>query len=167
VDSLPNAFALELCKAAQDAQHEPSSGAARVDAFADGREAYACISQRLDGDYQVSEAPAEPIQLPAHDDIQLSALRVRHELVESWPPVLRTADTAVDVFGWLPAARLAVAAQLQQLVLARLVAGRHASVECRTSCSHVVGVFSPGGGAIANPIGHVTMLGGFVQRGLT
>ena len=81
------------------------------------------IGQRLNGGYQVSEAPAEPIELPAHHDIQPSALRVGHELVESRPAVLRTADAAVDVFSCLPVARLAVAVQLQQLVLAGLIVG--------------------------------------------
>ena len=66
----------------------------------------------------MSEAPAEPIEFPAHDDIQLSALRVGHELVESWPAVLRTADARIDVFGWLPVARLAVAAQLATAAIA-------------------------------------------------
>jgi len=89
-----------------------------MDVKADAR-----IRQRLNGGYQVSEASAEPIEFPAHDDIQLSALHVGHELVEGWAAVLRSTDSRINVFGGLPVARLAVAAQLQQLVLARLVAG--------------------------------------------
>ena len=128
-DALSNPFPLKLCESAQDAQHQPSCGAARVDALTQGREPHASVGERLNRVDEVREAPAEPIQLPAHDEIDLPAFGVGHQLVEGWSAVLRTADAGIDVFGGLPAASLAVTAKFQQLVLAGLVRGRDASVE--------------------------------------
>ena len=89
----------------------------------------------------MGEAATEPIQLPAHDEIDLAAFGIGHQPVEGQTAILRTADARIDVFSGLPAASLTVAAKLQQLVLASLIDGRDASVDGRTSgCSHVVSV---------------------------
>ena len=113
VNAFSNPFPLKLCEAAQYAEHEPSSGAARVDALAQRREADPGIGDRLNGVDEMGEAPAEPIQLPAHDQIHLAASGICHEPVEGWSAVLRTADARIDVFGCLPATSLAVAAKLR------------------------------------------------------
>ena len=123
VDAFPNPFALEFREAAQDAEHEPSSGATGVDALTDGREAHARIRERLDGVYQVGEAPAKPIQLPAHDNTHLPAFGIGHQPVKGWSAIFCTADTGINVFGFLPPTSVTVAAEFQQLVLACLVAG--------------------------------------------
>ena len=109
----------------------------------------------------MGEAPAEPIQLPAHDEIHLAAFGVGHELVERGSTILRTADARINVFGGLPATSLAVTPKLQELVFACLIAGRDAGVDGRTSrCSHVVSVLPPiRGKAIGDPMGAAAKIG--------
>ena len=81
VNAFSNPFPLKLCEAAQDAQHEPSSGAARVDALAQGREPDPGIRECLNRVDEMGEAPAEPIQLPAHDEIELAAFGIGDPLL--------------------------------------------------------------------------------------
>src|SRR5205814_1791471 len=67
---------------------------------------------------QVPQVAAEPIQPPAHQDIEPSSLRVLQQLVERRPPLLRPAHTLVDVFTkHCPTAGFTVTPQLDQLIL--------------------------------------------------
>jgi hypothetical protein len=95
-DALPNPFPLKFCEAAQDTQHEPPRGASRVDALTQRRGPYARIRECLNRVYEMGEAAAESIQLPAHDEIEIPAFGVCHELVEGWSAVLCTADARIE-----------------------------------------------------------------------
>ena len=94
--------------------------------------------------HEVPQVASEPVQTPAHQHVESSALGILQEGIESRTLVLRAADATVNVFGGRPAACLAVAPKLLELILAGLVAGRYSRVDGRTSrCSHVVSRFAP------------------------
>jgi len=87
------------------------------------------------------EIASESVQTPAHQHVEASAPGVFQQAIESRTLVLRATDARIDVFGCLPATGLTVAAKLQELVLAGLIAGRYSRVDGRTSrCNHVVAV---------------------------
>ena len=69
----------------------------------------------------LAQVAAETIESPTDDAVHAMATHVGDELVERWPSILRTRDALVDVLDGAPAARGDVAAQLEQLVLRRLI----------------------------------------------
>jgi hypothetical protein len=70
------------------------------------------------------QTPTEPIEAPAHDDIEPASPGIGQELIESGTSILRPAHPAIDVLGWDPASRLDVPPEFLQLVLRLLIERR-------------------------------------------
>jgi hypothetical protein len=64
----------------------------------------------------MTEVAAKPIQSPTHQHIEPFSLGSRDQLVERGTPILRPANTMVNVFDSRPTAILNVAPQLLELV---------------------------------------------------
>ena len=77
----------------------------------------------------VLQVSAEPIQSPCHQHVHSAPPSLSHEFVECRPAFLCPADGVVNVLSDGPALRLRVAAQLEHLVLGRLVSRADARIQ--------------------------------------
>jgi len=90
--------------------------------------------EMLDRAKQVDQRPAEPINGPRHDDIELAAAGILEQGIEAGPLIspLGAADAGIAVdLGQLPAAGLGDLPEFANLALNRLMVCRHPYVERR------------------------------------
>ena len=102
-------------------QDESARWTRRVDALAERDEADTERVKLVEQQDQMTEVSTEAVKTPAHENVELTALRVGHEPVEGWTPVLRPAHPTIDILDGRPASGLAVAAQFLKLVLWLLI----------------------------------------------
>jgi hypothetical protein len=131
VNAFSNPFPLELREGCENVKLELSSRRGAVDALAQADERHADAVQVFQHNHEMPQIPPEPIESPAHQHVEPSALGVGQELVERGATILRPAHTVVNVFDGGPATRLDLAPQLGQLVLRLLVERAHTSVDGR------------------------------------
>ena len=72
---------------------------------------------------------SEPIQPPADQHIEATALGVTDQIVEGGATILRPAHAAIDVLNRRPATRVDIPSKLLELVLRFLVQRAHAGVD--------------------------------------
>lgn len=122
--ALSDAFPLELRDRAKDVHLELPGWCRGVDAF---REAEECHPERLQFFQQrdqMLQIATEPIQTPAHEDIELPPLGVGDKFIERRATVLCAAHAMIDVFSLGgPASRLHVAPDFEELILTSLIGG--------------------------------------------
>lgn len=139
-DSFLDPFPLELGQRRQYVKLQLACRRGAVDALAQTYERHTDMLEVFEHGHEVPEVASESIQTPADQHVEASALGVPEQAIEGGSPVLRTTDARIDVFGAGPATSLAVTPKLQELVLARLIAGRDAGVDRSASgcsqCSH-------------------------------
>jgi hypothetical protein len=111
-DPLSNALPLELADRAEDVHLQLACGRGRVDALGERDERDAEALEFIQKRDQVLEAPAEPIQSPAHQHIESPSLGVSQELIEGGATVLRPAHAAIDVLDGRPPASLDIPPEL-------------------------------------------------------
>jgi len=124
-------LAFELTQGRQDRQLEPTAGGPEVKALLQRHERDVQLLEILEHRQQVFQVPSNSIQGPAHDHVESRTTRIEEQPIETRPPVLRPAHL-VGVFSINdPAPRLAVAPELEKLVLAGLgaVGGTDASID--------------------------------------
>ena len=124
-----NTGALELGDRRQNASDESAGRCARIDAFAERDERDPTRLPFVQQQDKMSQVATKTIEPPAHDALHVVTTRVSDEPIEGGPAILRAADALIDVLGCSPAARCNVLAQLEQLVLGRLVVRAHACIE--------------------------------------
>jgi len=129
VDTFSDAFAFELGQRREHMQLQLAGRRRRVDPFVEADERDADATQLLEQHHEMAEVSPETIQPPAEKHVELSALGIGHELIESWPAILRTTHAAVDVLRGRPAAGPGVLPKFRELVFWCLVKGRDASVD--------------------------------------
>src|SRR5262249_2866145 len=122
-----------------------AGGGSAIDAFAETDERDADRLELLEQRHQMLQIPAEPIETPAHQDVEAPPARVSHEAIAPRPSVLppghppravfslRPGHPTVDVFSSRPSTGLDVFPQFKQLVVRRLVHGGDPGIN---GCSH-------------------------------
>ena len=129
VNPLHDPLPLERRDGREQRQLQPPGRRARVDALPERREGDPERLEIIERHDQMAQVPPKPIQLPAHQHVELPAAGVDQELVERRPAFLRAADAVIDILHCGPASRGAVTAQLNQLVLGLLIERGNASVD--------------------------------------
>ena len=110
---------------------ESPAGGAEVQAFLQRHERNVQRLEILEHRQEMFQIPSNPIERPAHDYVDSRSPGVEQQSIQARPAILRPAHF-IRVFGMNnPAPRLAVATELEELVLAGLgaVGGAHAGVE--------------------------------------
>src|SRR5688500_1908629 len=97
VNPLLNPGPLELRDRAEHAGDEPTARRAGVDPFAERDEGDAARLPLVEQQDEVTQVASEAIKAPAEDRLHFVPARVRRQLVERWPAVLRPAATVIDV----------------------------------------------------------------------
>jgi hypothetical protein len=105
------------------------SGRAGVDAFSKRDEPDTERPQFIEQRDEMPEISTEPVQSPAHQDIELPSPRILQQFIESGASILRTTDASVHELGGRPSPRLDIAPEFQELVLGFLVERRDAGVD--------------------------------------
>jgi hypothetical protein len=129
--ALSDAFPLELCNRTEDVHLEFSGGRRGVDAFSQADERDSERLQVLQQSDQVLQVATEPIESPAHDDIEFPPLRVSNQRVESGAAIFRTAHSTINVLDGRPATSRAEAMKFLKLVLWLLIDRRNAGIDRR------------------------------------
>jgi hypothetical protein len=113
---------------AEHMQHKPAGRARSVDALAQRHESDADGLQLIEQQDQVPQIAAQPIEPPAHQDVEPASFGIGDELIERGSSILCPAYTAVDVLDGGPAPRLDVASEFSKLILGILIGRTDASV---------------------------------------
>ena len=128
---LSQPLAFELAQCGENGELESSAGRAEVQTFLQRHEWDVQRLEILEHGQEVFQVASDSIHRPAHHYVDLRPTGVEQQSIEPWPSVLRPAHL-VGVFGEHgPAPRLAVATELEELVLAGLgsVGGADARVD--------------------------------------
>ena len=117
---LSQPLAFELAQRGEDCELEPAAGGAEVQALLQRHERNVQRLEILEHRQKVFQIPSDPIERPAHHDVDFRSPGVEQQSIQTRPAVLRPAHL-VRVFSMNnPAPRVAVATELEELVLAGL-----------------------------------------------
>src|SRR5688572_26324879 len=104
---------------------QSSGRCAQVDTFTKTDEPDADLLQIFEEHHEMSQVPSEPVQTPAHHHTKPPPPSIQQHCVQCGPTVLRPRHARVhELPPHTPAASLAISAEFEELVLARLVRGR-------------------------------------------
>ena len=129
--ALSQPLAFELAQCGENCELEPPAGGAEVQALLQRHERNVQRLEILEHRQEMFQIPSDSIERPAHHYVDFRSPRVEQQSIQTRPAVLRPAHL-VGVFGMNnPAPRLAVATELEELVLAGLgsVGGADAGVD--------------------------------------
>ena len=124
-------LAFELAQCREDCELEPTAGGAEVQALLQRNEWNVQRLEILEHRQEVFQIPPDSIERPAHHNVDFRSPGVEKQPIQTRPAILRPAHF-VGVFSMNdPAPRLAVATELEELVLAGLgsVGGADAGVD--------------------------------------
>jgi hypothetical protein len=110
-------------------QLEPSRGRGEVQTFLEADEGHAALMELLNGRDDVRQAPAEAVETPNADRVELAPAGLRHQAIERRPAVFAAGDAFVAELagdGPLPAGD--IAAELEELVVDGLGIGTDTAV---------------------------------------
>ena len=101
----------------------------RVDALGERDEIHAERLQVLEQRDEVLQAASEPVEPPAHDDIEAPSHGVPNQLIKGRAVLDRPTDPLIDILARLPASNRDVFPKLLELVFDLLVVRAHADVD--------------------------------------
>ena len=130
--ALSQPLAFELAQCGENCELESPAGGAEVQALLQRHERDVQRLEILEHRQEMFQIPADSIERPAHHYVDFRSPRVEQQSIQTRPAVLRPAHL-VGVFSMNnPAPRVAVATELEELVLAGLgsVGGADAGVDC-------------------------------------